>query len=206
MAEAMIPLTVQGGLLIALPASGGVPDAQLVARALAGERLALQLLYSRHVRVVAERITRLLARSAEAEDVVQDAFVTAFHDLPQLADRERFGAWLMSIAVRQAQRRFRRRRLLARFGLDQGSDDARLAQVVDPAAPPDVCAELARLDERLGRLPAPQRLAWMLRNVEGCGLSEVAEQCGCSLATAKRRIEKAARQLEQDLGSATRLA
>lgn len=183
------------------PGGDGLPsDADLVARALVGERFAFQLLYRRHVTSIAERVTRLLARSGEAEDVVQDAFVAAFRDLRQLSEPMRFGHWLMGIAVHQAHRRFRRRRLLARFGLDRGVDDARLEQVVDPAAAPDVRLELARLDGALGRLPAEPRLAWMLRYVEGCGLEELAEQCGCSLATAKRRIARADERLRAELG------
>lgn len=170
-------------------------DAELVARGVAGERFALQLLYRRHVGRVGERVTRLLARAAEAEDVVQDAFVAAFRDLPKLEEPARFGPWLMRIAVHQAHRRFRRRRLLARLGFDAGVDDATLARAVDHTAPPDVRAELARLDARLAAIPSALRLAWMLRFVEGCGLEEVAEQCGCSLATAKRRIQGAVERI-----------
>jgi RNA polymerase sigma-70 factor (ECF subfamily) len=191
----MVPFGLEGALVVRLPASAAVSDGELVTRALAGERMSLQLLYSRHVRAVAERVTRLLARSADAEDVVQDAFIIAFADLGQLAERERFAPWLMSIAVRQAHRRFRRRRLLARFGLDRGADDAQLALVADPAASPELRAELARLDGKLARLPAEQRLCWMLRHVEGCTLDEVAEQCGRSLATVKRWLDKAEQAL-----------
>jgi len=182
------------------PALAPAPsDGELVARGIAGERFALQLLYRRHIARVSVRVTRLLARSTEAEDVVQDAFVAAFRDLAQLEEPARFGPWLMRIAVHQVHRRFRRRRLFARIGFDTGADDATLAQAVDRNAPPDVRAELARLDERLGAMPIGLRLAWMLRFVEGCGLEEVAEQCGCSLATAKRRIQQATDRLRADL-------
>jgi RNA polymerase sigma-70 factor, ECF subfamily len=174
-------------------------DAELVARGVAGERFALQLLYRRHVDRVSERVTRLLARAAEAEDVVQDAFVDAFRDLPKLEEPARFGHWLMRIAVHQAHRRFRRRRLLARLGFDVGVDDATLARAVDHNAPPDVRAELARLDARLAAMPSALRLAWILRFVEGCGLEEVAEQCCCSLATAKRRIKQAVERVRTDV-------
>jgi RNA polymerase sigma-70 factor (ECF subfamily) len=180
-------------------APGSRSDRDLVERALAGEQLALQLLYRRHVQLVSERVTRLLARSAEAEDVVQDAFVAAFADLPRLADRSRFAPWLMRIALHQTQRRFRRRRLLARLGLDRGSDDARLEQVADPGLTPDQRLQLRRLDRALARLPVELRLAWMLRHVEGCELSEIAEHCTCSLATVKRRIARADTRLKRSV-------
>jgi RNA polymerase sigma-70 factor, ECF subfamily len=179
-------------------------DAELVERALAGERVALQLLYRRHVRPVTERVTRLLARTGEAEDVVQDAFVAAFADLSRLNDASRFGAWLMRIVVHQAQRRFRRRRLLARLGLDRGQDDARLEMIAAIELSAEERIQLLRLDDALSQLAVPLRLAWMLRHIEGCELAEVAEQCGCSLATVKRRIARADEQLRHRLHAGAR--
>jgi RNA polymerase sigma-70 factor (ECF subfamily) len=179
-------------------------DRDLVERALAGEPLAQQLLYRRHVHAVTERVTRLLARSGEAEDVVQDAFVDAFAALPMLEDRSRFEPWLMRIAVHQVHRRFRRRRLLARLGLDRGCDDARLENIADPRLDPEQRLQLRRLDVELGRLPVALRLAWMLRYVEGCELTDAAAQCGCSVATLKRRIQRADARLRVRLGEPSR--
>ncbi len=199
------PVNARDAVVLPLARATGydaASDRDLIERGVGGERAALQVLYRRHVRAVTERVTRLLSRSGEAEDVVQDAFVAAFRDLPQLEDRSRFAAWLMSIAVHQTQRRFRRRRLLARLGLDRGSDDARLEQVADPALSPEARTELGRLDRALSGLPAELRLAWMLRHVEGCELLETAEQCGCSLATVKRRIARADARLESWLQAA----
>lgn len=180
--------------------AGAPSDRDLVERALGGERFALQVLYRRHVHAVTERVTRLLSRSVEAEDVVQDAFVAAFDDLPRLSDPARFSAWLMRIAIHQVHRRFRRRRLLARLGLDRGADDARLEQVADPALGPEQRMQLGCLDRALTQLPAELRMPWMLRYVEGCELTEVADQCGASLATIKRRIQHADARLRSALG------
>jgi RNA polymerase sigma-70 factor, ECF subfamily len=193
--NAVVPLLRQLG-----PAA--VNDGELIERALAGDALAQQLLYRHHVHAVTERVTRLLARSGEAEDVVQDAFLEAFASLPMLEDRSRFAAWLMRIAIHQVHRRFRRRRLLARLGLDRGSDDARLENIADPSLDPERRVQLRRLDDELGQLPVALRLAWMIRYVEGCELADAAEQCGCSLATIKRRIRRADARLRARLGAA----
>lgn len=195
-------MNLRKAVVLALPRPApaeGLTDGELVARARAGERTALQLLYRRHVVPLTDRVTRLLARTGEAEDVVQDAFVAAFAELSRLSDPARFGPWLMRIAVHQAQRRFRRRRLLARLGLDHGQDDARLELVAAPGLSAEQRLQLGRLDHALSELAVPLRLAWMLRYVEGCELAEVADQCRCSLATVKRRIAGADAQLRQQL-------
>jgi RNA polymerase sigma-70 factor (ECF subfamily) len=188
--------------LVALPApraagaasSPGGDEAVLVAQARDGAVAAQAELFRRHAPRLLPLLTRLLSSTADAEDALQDSFVTAFADLPKLRDLASFAGWLRRIAVHQAHRRFRRRRLLTALGLERGAaagGDATLAALAVAEAPPDVCAELARLDGVLARLPAAERAAWMLRYVEGYELLDVADSCGCSLATAKRRIAAA---------------
>jgi RNA polymerase sigma-70 factor (ECF subfamily) len=169
-------------------------DAELVAAVLSGDRRAAASLFRRHAPAVARRATRLLARTAEAEDVVQDAFVEAFRDLDRLTEPERFGHWLMGIVMHQAQRRFRRRKLLERLGLS-GEDDANLERLVDPSAGPELRAQCRELDQALSGLSVNLRVAWVLRFVEGCSLPEVAEYQRCSLATVKRHLADAHRRL-----------
>jgi|SRR6185312_15836197 len=168
-------------------------DGALVDRARGGDRWAEEALYRRHVHAVTRVAVRLLSRSAEAEDVVQDTFVTAFAEMHKLREQNAFAGWLLRIAVRQVHRRYRKRRLLRMLGLDGGEDDAALALQVDPSADPETVAALRELDSVLSTLATRERIAWTLRYVEGCKLEEVADSCGCSLATAKRAIASADR-------------
>ncbi len=168
-----------------------VSDGELVRRARRGDRWAEEALYHRHVRSVTRVVMRILARSNEAEDVVQDAFVIALRDVRDLRDVDAFGEWLLSIAVRQVYRRFRRWKLLRAVGLDRGHDDATLAQQADPAASPETRAALAEIGRLLDTLGAEERVAWVLRRVEGEKVDRVATACGCSRATVKRRIARA---------------
>ena len=70
---------------------------------------------------------------------------------------------------------------------------------------PSAAAAPARGDPLDGILPEhvaqALRLVWMLRFVEGCELLEVAEQCGCSLSTTKRQIQRADARLRARLGT-----
>ena len=175
------------------PASTPAPvgDASLVALARAGDGAAKETLFRRHVRTAWRLALRLMARRSDAEDVVQDAFVTALGDLHKLHAGDAFGAWLSTIVVRQAHRQFRRRRLRRMFGLDRGADEGVLEALASSDASPEQMVELARVDALLRTLDERARTAWVLRHVEGHTLPEVAHACGCSLATAKRRLAAA---------------
>lgn len=166
-------------------------DAELVARFRGGDEWAKEALYRRYFQSVWGLVLRLLGNRHDAEDVVQDTFVLALQDIHLLREPERFGPWLVRIAVHQVHRRFRRRRLYRALGITTGVEDAALDVLALQDASPEVRAELAKIARVLAELPAPQRIAWMLRYVEGCSLEETAERTACSLATAKRRIAAA---------------
>jgi RNA polymerase sigma-70 factor, ECF subfamily len=166
-------------------------DGELVDRARRGDRWAEEALYRRHARSVMRVSLRLLRRTEEAEDVVQDTFVIAFDALGRLKDGNAFGDWLLSIAVRQVYRRFRRWRIMRALGLMRGQDDAGFDNQVDPRASPEQRAALAEIGRLLDSLRGEDRVAWILRRVEGQPIDRVAGACHCSRATAKRRIARA---------------
>ncbi len=183
-----------------LRASDQVTDAELVSRARNGERWGREMLYRRHAGRLLGLATRLLANRGDAEEVVQDTFITAFAQLAALRDPAAVGAWLGQIAVSLVRRRIRRARLLRRLGLDRGADDATLEALGDPGLTPEERTDLALVDRALAGTSAACRIAWMLRRVEGLPLAEVAALCDCSLATAKRRITEADRRVSEHVG------
>ena len=174
-------------------------EAALIERALRGDNAAADRLFRRHAASVLGLVTRLVGRSHDAEDIVQDALAAAMEQLSDLRDRAAFGPWLRTIAVRQTHRYFRKRKLLRAFGLDRGADDVTLASLVAAGASPEVRAQLQRLDGVLAALPPEHRIAWCLRYVEGEALDEVAAACGCSLATAKRWIAAAHERVQEKI-------
>jgi RNA polymerase sigma-70 factor (ECF subfamily) len=171
-----------------LPTADALGDAELVVRALGGDRWSRDVLYRRHVRYLLAISTRLLSNRSEGEEVVQDTFIVGFEQLGSLRDPAALRSWLARIAVNLVRRRLRRGRLLRLLGLDRAPDDATLAELAAPTLKPDDHAELALVDRMLRGIPADRRIAWMLRRVEGLPLGEVATLCACSLATAKRRV------------------
>lgn len=188
---------------LARPApSGMLDDAELVRGALSGDARAEAAIYRRHVRYVGSLALRLCGREQDAEDIVQDTFALALSRLGQLREPGALRVWLARIAVTQAQRLLRRRRLLRVVGLDEG--DGASDPLCASDAPPDVRAELARVQRALGNASAEERAAWWLHRVDGETLEATAQICDCSLATVKRRVAAAEARLSKDLGEGGR--
>jgi RNA polymerase sigma-70 factor (ECF subfamily) len=172
------------------------PDAALVARVANHDAVAFELLYRRHAAFALNLAVRIQGSTQDVEDVVHDAFLRAHQRLAELRDVSAFRAWLGSIVVRLVRTRLRRRRLLSVLGL-VNPDPVDLEAIASQDANPESRAELAQIYALLQTLPPDERIAWTLRHVERHRLEGVAELTGCSLATAKRRIAKAQRYLEQ---------
>jgi RNA polymerase sigma-70 factor (ECF subfamily) len=172
--------------------SSGPDDAELVRRARAGDRWAFEAIFRRHVDDVLGLATRLLGRTGEADDVVQDTFAAALTKLDRLDDPAQLRPWLRGIAVHRVRRRLRARRWLSLFGLGGGAggggEGDGLFELASSDASPEVRGELVLIDGILARLPAEERIAWSLRRIEGEPLEEIARITGASLATVKRRI------------------
>lgn len=178
-----------GPVLLRLPEAAS--DAELVRRAAGGERWSREVVYRRHVGYLLGFVARLLGNRGDAEEIVQETFLTGFERLATLREPEALRVWLAQIAVNLVRHRLRRLRLTRLLGLDRGADDATLEALAAPGLHPEACGELALLDRVLKRLQPDRRIAWMLRNVDGLELTEVASICGCSLATIKRRLAEA---------------
>jgi RNA polymerase sigma-70 factor (ECF subfamily) len=148
----------------------------------------IALVYREYAPYVAAIATRLVGRPEDVDDIIQEVFVRALTGLGQLREPAAIKGWLATVTVRQAGRCLRRRRLRSFAGLDKRTS---YEDLVDTAASPEQRALLARIYSILDALPVPRRLAWAMRHIEGENLESVAKLCGCSLATAKRRIAAA---------------
>jgi RNA polymerase sigma-70 factor (ECF subfamily) len=154
--------------------------------------------YRRYAPYVAATAHRLLGGDQEVDDTVQEVFVIAVRGLKSVRDPEAVKGWLACIAVRVVRRRLRMRRARKFVGLDA-------PVALDPAdwaASPEQRTLLLQVYRALEALPANERIAWTLRHLQGERLEDVAAQCGCSLATAKRRIAAAGRIMEEVLHEA----
>jgi RNA polymerase sigma-70 factor (ECF subfamily) len=152
----------------------------------------LETLYERYAPYVAAIASRILGRAAEVDDVVQDVFALAVRGLQRREDAREIKGWFAKVTVRRCLRQLQYRRIWALVDLAAEPSYERLA---DPSAGPEERQLIIEVYRALDRIPARERVPWTLRNVEGESLERVAVLCGCSLATAKRRIASAHEKL-----------
>jgi len=174
-----------------------LPDAQLVALGVRGDNAALEILYRRHAAFAINLATRIEGSSRDVEDIAHDAFLRAFERLGDLSDPAAFRSWLGSIVVHKVRSRMRRTRLLSLLGMGRQSEPVDLDALASPEASPHARAQIAQIYALLQTLPSDDRIAWILRAVEGHDLETVARLVGCSLATVKRRITRAQQFLDE---------
>jgi RNA polymerase sigma-70 factor, ECF subfamily len=164
-------------------------DAQLVESARGGDRRATHLLYDRHAAYVARVLTRILGSVPDVADLLHDAFRAALEELEALDDPQLFRAWITRIAVFQARGLLRKRARWRWLRVLSGEDP--IEEPVHMAASDEVTEAVAAVYAILRRLPAEERIPFALRRIDGMALGEVAAACGVSLATIKRRIDRA---------------
>lgn len=183
-------------------------DVALAARIAARDEGAVRLVTTRNNQRLFRAAFAILNNRAEAEDAVQSAYLRAFAAIGNFAGRSTLSTWLTRIAINEAlgRRRSARRR---RAHLEEASvailDTYRekLMQGSLAGAAPDKAharAELRRIMEQaIAALPDPFRLVFVLREIEGLGVEEVAETLELNPATVKTRHLRARRKLQEML-------
>ncbi len=168
-----------------------VSDEEIVAEVLAGNREAFETLVRRHSSRLLRATVSILRNQTEAEDVVQDAFVSAYQHLSQFAGRAKFSTWLTRIAVHRALEVAAQGRRVSTVDVESPESKP----LVSPLRTPEgnvaerECSALVR--HALSRLPAHYRDVLVVRYLQEFDTAEAAEQLGISEANVKVRLHRA---------------
>ncbi|MBW2732056.1 MAG: RNA polymerase sigma factor [Deltaproteobacteria bacterium] len=165
-------------------------DSALVAALQSGHPGAPAALFDRYGQHVQRVLANVLGLDPELADLLHEVFAQALKSVRGIKDGERLKAWLTTIAVHTARGciRSRTRRRWLRFGATEELPEAVAQGVSDEAR-----EAMRSTYELLGALSADLRIPFTLRFIHGMELTDVAESCGVSLATIKRRLAKAER-------------
>lgn len=173
--------------------SEGWSDEQIVERVRAGDTALYELIMRRYNQRLYRVARAILHDDAEAEDVMQDAYVRAYQYLHQFAGRAPFSAWLTRIAAHEALSRLRLRKRNQQ--LENTEQDGELyMDVVEASLDPEQSASKAELGELLEQavlgLPEQFRTVVMLRDVEEMSTSETAVALDLTEENVKVRLHR----------------
>jgi RNA polymerase sigma-70 factor, ECF subfamily len=158
-------------------------DAELIARARAGDGDAREELVRRYLDDVFRLTTRILGDRELAQDATQDTFVNALGALARFRGDSSFRTWLLRIAVNAS--RSLGRRQVRRREVNLVLADHEPSGEQDPATRAEHVTEAQRVEAVLARLPKKQRMAVALRAQQGLSYAEIAVALECSEGAAR---------------------
>lgn len=181
-------------------------DAELAARAAAGDAQAFEAIMRRNNQLLFRTARSILKNDAEAEDAVQDAYLLAYRALDSFRAEARLSTWLVRIVANEAFGRLRRR----------GAEVVSLDTVMEPASSateafmdqhpegqPERAAERKELrqliEARIDRLPDAFRAVFVLRGVQEMSVEETSLALGIPEETVRTRFFRARGLMRQGL-------
>ena len=190
------------------PAGPELGDSELVARARGGDHLAFELIMRRHNRRLFRLARSLLKGDAEAEDVLQEAYVRAYARFGELAEPQALAAWLARIVANEALGRLRAASYVVSLDAHRrrngGDEEDLTADFAAEEPDPERLAASGELRQLLtaavDALPQEFRSVFVLREVEGLNTAATAACLAIRPETVKTRLHRARLQLQETLG------
>lgn len=177
------------------------PDAEVVARVIAGDTDLFEELVRRHGRRIYRSLLAIVGSAAEAEDAMQDAFLKAFQHLAEFKGRSRFSTWLVRIAINTGLQRLRGRKDFERLDEDDEEFKPRRIQAWQDDPEQSYSREELRslIEKEIMKLPLKYRVAIMLRDLEELSTEESANALGLTIPGLKARVVRGRLMLRESL-------
>ncbi|MBY3364988.1 RNA polymerase sigma factor [Rhizobium laguerreae] len=183
-------------------------DADLVPLAKMGDEPAIRTIVQRHNQRLFRTARAIIRNDAEAEDVVQAAYVKAFTNLATFRGDAQLSTWLTRITLNEALGRVRARKNTTGLGeidMQTMAPGGEVLQFPSSLSATDPEIELARsqarhlLENAVDELPDDFRAVFVLRDIEGMSTDEAASYLGIRPETAKTRLHRARKMMRQSI-------
>ncbi|NMM27294.1 MAG: RNA polymerase sigma factor RpoE [Glaciimonas sp.] len=181
-------------------------DRRLVERVQHGDKKAFGLLFSKYQRKLMRLVSRLVHDQAEAEDVVQEAFIKAYRALPQFRGDSAFYTWLYRIGINTAKNYLVTQGRRAPTSTDADVEEAetfddgdRLRDINTPESMLATKQIAQTVNLAMESLPEELRTAISLREIEGLSYDEIADVMECPIGTVRSRIFRAREAIAEKL-------
>lgn len=171
-----------------------IPSADvLVQQCLNGEASAYRALYDRYAKAMYNTALRILNRTDDAEDILQEAFTDAFQQLRSFEGRSTFGAWLRQIVVYKSIAHLKKQKLHFN-GLETDAENIADETVLEED---EVWYTVDSIKQAMQKLPDGYRTVLTLHLIEGFEQEEVAEMMKVAHSTVRTQYMRAKQKLLQ---------
>lgn len=172
------------------------PDELLVAAAKSGDATAFAELWERHSSTAFSKVYRITRNRADAEDVIQDAWMKAYVHLKTFDGRATFSTWLTRIAINSALMTLRRRQSHPKTSMEFTDGDTwRNWEIADQTKDVEKHylkrENVERLKRAICRLRLPLRTVVEIHQSNDRSVKEIADLAGISIAATKSRLFRA---------------
>ena len=183
-------------------------DEELVERALDSDYEAFEELVRRYDDKAYRLAFSLVKEESEARDVVQEAFLNTYRKLDTFSGDAQFGSWIYRIVVNAALMRLRERDRRSEIGIEDAGpqvseDEAAFSELPSWRIQADEAAEQQELREQIfaavDELDPKYQATFLLREIEGLALAEIAEVLDLTEGAVKSRLHRARLHLQAAL-------
>lgn len=185
----------------ATPLPREISDEEVVRRVVAGERELFELLLRRYNQRIYRAVRAVLRNTEDTEDVMQQAYVSAYRFLHQFEGRAGFATWLTKIALREAAAR-NRKTISLRVVPELGGENT-MNDFPEPSPDPEARAVatdlMQHVEAEVAALPEAYRSVLLMREVEGLSTEETAACLEISTDLVKTRLHRARTMLRDAL-------
>ena len=186
-----------------------VTDAAVVAQVLAGDRDAFRLLVERHSRSIFRVAYRMTGDRQDAEEIVQETFLRAYKSLDKFELRSNLSTWLYRIAVNRTLDLLstRKTQMQAKDAYQitdhlEAGEDRKVQLPAQNPGPERLLLSLevkSRLAGALGLLTPAERVAFIMRHMDGQSIEEISKALNLKASAAKNAVFRAVQKLRQQL-------
>ncbi|MEM1135958.1 MAG: RNA polymerase sigma factor [Bacteroidota bacterium] len=165
----------------------------LLEKCIQGDRQAQFEIYQRYSKAMFNICFRIVNNFEEAEDILQEAFVSAFRNLAAFKGEATFGAWLKRIVVNHAINSLRKKKQML-LSLDENPIE--LPEDAENLEDKELKLSVDKIRMAMGLLPEGYRIVFSLYLLEGYDHSEIGEILGISESTSKSQLNRAKKKLK----------
>ena len=181
-----------------------ISDEEVIRKVLAGEKAYYELLMRRYNQKVYRVIAGYLSNKEDIADVMQEAYLKAYQKLDQFKFNATFSTWLIRIAINEALGKLRQDGKYLKF---KGSSEDLQTKILE--LPGTVQQNPERqliqtetkmmLEKAILELPSKYRIVYMLKEVEGMAIAEIADCLQLSIVNVKVRLHRAKKMIKEQL-------